>query len=82
MMDFLVENWGALIAGLIAIATAFKLTSVSKYIKFAKEVGDIYVTYQLARKNGKFSDDEKKKIGAEVIEAAESGKVTFGKKKE
>ena len=87
MMEFLVDNWVTIFAGLAAVLTALKLVSVLKYVNFAKEVGDIYVSYEKGSAadspdGADFTPSEKQDLGQQVIEAIESGKVTFKKKKE
>ena len=86
MMEFLVDNWVTIFAGLAAVLTALKLVSVLKYVNFAKEVGDIYVSYEKGSASDspggeEFTPEEKQDLGQQVIEAVENAKVTFKKKK-
>ena len=83
-MDFLTQNWGTIIATLVALFGVFKWLNAVKYVNFAKEIGDIYVSYEKGiaadSPGGKdFTTEEYTDLGRQVVEAVESGKVTFKK---
>jgi hypothetical protein len=78
-MDFLFDNWEIIVAGIVAVFTAFKWISAIKYVTLAKETGDIYIKYQEGAENGVWEDSEYSALGKEVVEAIEAGKNAFQK---
>ena len=83
-MEFLMDNWGTIILAITTLLGVFKWAAGIKYVNFAKEVGDIYISYQKGSAKdspgGKsFTDQECLALGREVVEAVEKGEVTFKK---
>ena len=71
-MELIFQNWEAIFAALVVVAGLFGGgKKVLPYIKFAKEVGDIYIRYKELAKDG-FTDQEYTALGKEVVEAVDA----------
>ena len=79
-MDFLLEHYLTIIAAIVAILEAFKLSGVLPFANFAKESIDVYAKYDEFKAGG-WTDEEDRQFGKEVREAIDAGKNDFGNNK-